>query len=107
MGGAERAVQLVENQARTLLSALEDRLQWEIPAEHAIMHWLIRHAAYLLTKFHIGADHMTGYQRLHGKGSSERTAELGEHVLIYVPKKRRKKLDPIWRHGLLGSCMEL
>ena len=106
-GGAERAVQLVENQARTLLAALEDRLQWQIPPQHAIMHWLIRHASYLLSKFHFGGDHLTGYQRLHGRGSSERIAEFGEHVLYYVPKKRRTKLEPIWRHGIfLGRAWD-
>ena len=45
-GYAERAVQLVEDQARTLKAALEDRLQRRIPCEHALMRWLLFHAAY-------------------------------------------------------------
>ena len=99
-GMTERAVQLVEDQARVLKAALEDRLGCAVPLTHAVMHWLIRHAAYLLTKFHVGGDHLVGYQRLHGKMSQERIAEFGEHVLYYIPKKRRGKFDPKWRHGV-------
>ena len=40
-GYAERAVQLVEDQARTLKAALEDRMQTRIPCDHALMRWLI------------------------------------------------------------------
>ena len=49
-GASERAVQLVEDLARTLKSALEERIGWTIPATHALMQWLLRHASYLLTK---------------------------------------------------------
>ena len=55
-GAAERAVQLVEDQARTLKSALEDRLGRKVPEEHPVMHWLIRHASFVLTNYHYGAD---------------------------------------------------
>ena len=40
-GAAEKGVQLVEDQCRTLKAALEDRLAWKIPEGHAIMHWLM------------------------------------------------------------------
>ena len=64
------------------------------------MHWLTRHASYLLTKHHVGTDHCTGYQRLHGKGSRERVAEFGEHVLYFAQARRRSKLEPKWRRGV-------
>ena len=99
-GAVKRAVQIVEVQARTLLAALSDRIGWEIPAEHPIMHWLVHHSAYLLTRFHAGEDGLTPYQRLHGKSAPDRIAEFGERVLWFVPVKRRAKLEPKWRNGM-------
>ena len=100
-GLAERSVKLVEDQVRTLKSAYEDRLQWKIPANHPLLHWSIHHAAYLITKYHVGTEGMTRYQRLHGKCSMERIAEFGKRIVWFVLVKRRAKLDPRWRNGLL------
>ena len=33
-------------------------------------------------------------------GGLERTAEFGEKVLWYCPKKRKAKLEPRWRYGV-------
>ena len=52
-GVTERGVQLAEDQARTLKAALEDHLGWTIPATHPLMHWLLRHAAYPSTNYHV------------------------------------------------------
>ena len=93
-------MQLVEDQARTLKVALEDRIAWTIPEDHTIMPWLIYHSAYLLTHHSPGRDGLTGYQRLHGKQSMQRIAEFGERVLWYTPKKARSKLAPRWRNGV-------
>ena len=90
---------MVEDQARTLNAASEGRIQHVVAQNHPVMHWLIRHASHLLAKFHIGADRMTGYQRLRGKTSTERIAEFGEHDLCFFPRKKRAKMDPKWRHG--------
>ena len=65
------------------------------------MHWIIRHAAYLRIKFHVGAGGLPGCQRLHGKSSSERIAKCGEHVLFYIPKRNRARVELRWRHGFV------
>ncbi|CAE7525656.1 unnamed protein product [Symbiodinium natans] len=51
-GFVERACRSVQEQARTLLSMLHERLQCEFPANHAIFPWLVRHASWLLHHFH-------------------------------------------------------
>ena len=99
-GAAGRAVQMFEDQTRTLKSALEEHIGWEIPVDHPLFGWILHHAAFLLTKFHVGNDGLTGYQRLHGKGSLDRVAEFGERVMWYVPVKRRLKHEPKWRNGI-------
>ena len=59
-GAAERAVKMVEDQTRTLKSALEEHIGWEIPVDHPLFGWILHHAAFLLTKFHVGNDGLTG-----------------------------------------------
>ena len=70
------------------------------------MHWVFRHAGFLLTKYHVGADHLTGYMRLHGKARRfDRLAELGDSIMWYVPKKRRTKLEQKLRAGVFLGKM--
>ena len=99
-GAVEKAVQMVKNQLVTLKLALEDRLSWEIPLDHPIIHWLIHHAAYVLTRVVPGENGLTQYQRMHGRTSMDRIAEFGERVLFFVPAKRRRSLEPKWRNGI-------
>ena len=99
-GQAERSVQMVEDMVRTLKAALEDRLEIRIESTSPSMRWLFMHAGFLLSKYHVGPDHMTGFMRLHGKTSHlDRLAGFGEHVLWFVPAKRRTKLERKWRSG--------
>ena len=49
-GRAERAVQMIEDQARTLKSALETRIGARIGSTHPVMAWLIRHSAIILNR---------------------------------------------------------
>ena len=86
---------MVEDLVRTLKAALEDRIRQKIPCSSPLMHWIFRHAGFLLTKYHVGPDHLTGYMRLHGKSVHfDRNAELGESILGYGPKKGKTKLEP-------------
>lgn len=104
---AERSVQMLEDMARTLKLALEDRIDAKIPCNHPIMAWIPDHAAMLLTKCHVGPDGKSGYERLHGKPPRDRLAEFGEVVFYYVPKKLRGKMAARWRVGIfIGNIKE-
>ena len=50
-GLAERAVQSVEGQVRTMKLALQDRNRCGISSDQPIMHWMVMHAAFLLTVY--------------------------------------------------------
>ena len=80
-GLAERAVQALEDQARTLLVALEARIKVPIPSDHAVLTWAVEHASCILNNFQIVPDGLIPYGRLHGKQSRQHICELGEHVL--------------------------
>ena len=43
-GSVENAVKLVKGMVRTLMLALEARIQGEVPVMHPIMLWLVEHA---------------------------------------------------------------
>ena len=44
-GRAERAVQTIEDQLRTLKSAIGSRTNPRIPSDHPVMRWLVEHSA--------------------------------------------------------------
>ena len=80
-GAAEKAVQDVSGQVRTLKLALEARLGIAIPETSAIMDRAIEHAAYLLSRCSIGHDGVTPYERLTGRKWVRSIVEIGETVL--------------------------
>ena len=106
-GRAERAVQQIEDQARTLKSALESRIGLRIGSTHLVMAWLVGHCAIILNRFSVNPDGKTPYEVLHGKRAPDRFVELGERVYFYVPKRLRYKLDMRWQLGVcvgVSSC---
>ena len=98
-GRAERAVQTVVDQIRTLKSALESRLDKRLPADHAVFRWLVEHTVSLINRFKVHEDGQTAYQALHGQRASEKVVEFGEQVFFSVPKRLRSKLCRRWRLG--------
>ena len=105
-GLAERSVGIFEDHFRTIKAALEIKLKQRLPSAHPVTAWIVEHAAWLLNKFHLGADARTAYGRLHGREGRERICEFGEVVMWYVPKKMRAKLDQRWRYGVfLGRAL--
>ena len=98
-GLAERSIQALVGQVRTLKLSLESRLNSRLPCHHPVFVWMVEHAADVLNHYQPGTEGRTAHGRLHGKEVSEHIAEFGERILYYVPKKQRAKLDPRWRYG--------
>ena len=106
-GLAERAVQALEGQVRTMKLALESRIECDITRDHPIMHWMAMHAAFLLTVCHEDANGTTGYEHWHGQKAKFKMPEFGETILYFIPTKRRHSLDAKLKFGIcLGrSCL--
>ena len=105
-GKSERGVQLVEDLIRTLKSAFEARLGMRLGSTHPVMYWLVEYASVLLSKYSVGNDGCTAYQKLHGKRAHEKLVEFGEKVLYFIPKAKRAKLDKIFGLGVyLGRAL--
>ena len=77
-GSAEVGVRLLKGHLRTLRSCLESRLGFRVPVRHAVMSWLVRHAAALVTWCAKGHDGQTAYQRVRGREFRTKLLSFGE-----------------------------
>ena len=112
-GFVERAVQSVQGVVRTLRSALESRWGVRLSVDHGIWTWITEYAGWLLTRFQVGSDGKTAYERVKGKPARVQGFEFGEGVLW---KRKRGggplgKLTCMWEDGVFlgvkGSTAEL
>jgi len=113
-GAVERAIQSVEGQVRVLKDALETRWGVKIKAANAVIPWIMEYAAYLLSRFEVGHDGKTAFERCKGKKAKVLGLEFGEAILW-----RRKpvggalgKLSVMWADGVFlgmkgrtGECI--
>ena len=77
-GSAEVAVRLLKGHLRTLRSSLEAQIGFRIPVRHALMTWLVRHAAALISWCAKGHDGQTAHQRVRGREFRTRLLTFGE-----------------------------
>ena len=87
-GAAEKAVQDVVGQARCLMLGLEARLKENLDPGLPFVQWLVRHAAFLLTRYSVGHDGLTPWRRLTGRNQTGVVVELGERVFAKLSLKR-------------------
>ena len=66
-GAVERAVREVKGMTRTLRSHLEEKIRKKIKLDDPIVPWIVRHAAYLITRCRVGPDGKTAMQKLKGR----------------------------------------
>ena len=55
-GKAERSVQMLEDQVRTLKSAMETNLKIRLAISHPMIHWLVRHCCTNMNRFAVNPD---------------------------------------------------
>ena len=105
-GRAERTVQMVEDQIRTLKAALEAHIGAMVLCDGPITRWLVQHAADVINKSAVNPSGHTPYEDLHGKKPRERRIEFGERVFYSEPKQGRAKMDVRWKIGIfLGHTL--
>ena len=87
-GPCEKAVQDVTAHFRAIKFCLEYRLGREIEASEKIIEWALPHSAYLLSRFSVGHDGMTPYERTTGRKWRRPLVEFGELVLAKLALRR-------------------
>lgn len=107
-GTIERAIQDVEGQIRVLRAALEERINVQIKLSDAIVPWMIRHAACLITRYRVRPSGRTSYQLMKGRRASGKILEFRESIQFKIPKTKIMpgKFEDRWDEGIyLGFDM--
>ena len=58
--------------------------------------WLVRHCAWSLTRFVIGADGQTAFKRQRGMDNVGETACFGEAIFYRIPLRTQTNMEPRW-----------
>jgi hypothetical protein len=101
-GAMENGVKLFKGVLRVHLAALEKKAGVLIPTDHPVIAWLVEHVADIMSKYLLGADGHSAYERLFGKPVREEGLEFGERVLYHKrhAQDRNVVLDGRWAPGL-------
>ena len=89
-------VQAIAEQVRVIRRGLEQRLDLRLLEKRPVTAWLVERAADLLSKYQVGDDGKTGYERWKGKPFHGEEIEFGEKILYRENMKasaKQNKLD--------------
>jgi hypothetical protein len=101
-GGVEGAIKILKGLLRVHLAALERRIGARFPSNHPVLTWLVEHVGDLITKYMVGVDGKTAYERLFGRPVREEALEFGEtlHWRHRPSKDMNVVLDARWSSGV-------
>lgn len=80
-GLAEKRVQKVTGLFRTTRSVLEHSIKETSPDDHPFLTWLVRDAARLHNRYHVGPDGRILWERVAGRRPGTSIADFGEKVM--------------------------
>ena len=100
-GSIEHAVQQIQGLVRTMRDALESRYMIRMDGNNHLLPWMVMHAAASCSRFNVGKDGETPYERVKGKPCQRKHIELGECVAGLRPGINDKfKADVRWMDGV-------
>ena len=99
-GIIERSVKDVHGQIRSMKSAIDERINTDLSGSSNVLCWLVEFAALLISRYSVGHDGKTPYERVKGRKSNMFGFESGERVLFRrVPVSAKlAKLDSLLEH---------
>ncbi len=90
-GFVENSVRRTKNQIRTFKAQLEAELKTNIKAEAAILQWLVRWAGVSLSRYVVGKDGRTPYERIRTRRCHAPLARFGE--MVFFKRSGKPKLQ--------------
>eukprot|EP00971_Amphidinium_carterae_P292441 5805252-Amphidinium_carterae.2 len=102
-GLAEGAVRDVKAQCRVLAHALQELHQVELHPRHAILPWLVMHAAGSMSRGQVGPDGRTPHERLRGVPYRRMLPPFGEIVMARDDSKESRVQQRWHRVIFLGA----
>ena len=92
-GRIERKIREVKGLIRTLRSGLKTTSGSKVSLESSIVPWIVRHAAYILTRCQVMPCGRTALTRIKGQKTHRPLVAFGEAVLFKVPKTANRVGD--------------
>ena len=107
-GDIENAIREIGKEIRTLKSSTESKIGRRIASNHPILAWLPAHAAFLISRYAVGADGKTAYERSRGKKYKRELVPFAEriHFIVPGPKRHMNKLESKWSTGRFVGCVQ-
>jgi len=106
-GEVENAIKQVQGMTRTLKDLIEAYGPMEIDPTHNISPWMVEYAAQLLSRYKVGEDGKTPYERIKGKKFKTPLVTFGERVRFLKSESVGKnKWDCRWSHGIFLGIRE-
>ena len=96
---AERTLQTVRAQSRTLVNYVEHQIEAKFPDSHPIYMWSLLHNASLLNRFHVHSSlGCTPFQSLFGRPYKGRVANFGQDM--HGISQKKTKYTAQWTRGI-------
>ena len=102
-GSAEENGRRLRGQIKVFLSQIEERASVKLQATDPILQWLIRWAAMAYSRYKVGEDGRTAYERQKGRRCNLEVVPFGELVRykqLGETSAERKSLDTTWFEGV-------
>ena len=109
-GAVEEAGKTVREYTRVLKEQVEDKAKIKLKPDDNIVQWMVRWAAFICSRYVVGKDGKTGYERRRGRRCKIPSLPFAECVWykqIREGKDRQNKFDTEIREGIwLGHARE-
>ena len=102
-GRIEEAGKTIRGFVRVMKSQIEEKAGIKIEGKDIITQWMIRWAAMIPSRFLVGKDGKTAFERRRGRRCDIPTEILGEKVWyreLSTKTERKDKLETQWKEGL-------
>ena len=102
-GMVEGAGRIVREFTRVLKIQMEDKAGIKVGSDDAVLQWAIRWAAMMVSRFMVGTDGKTGYERRRGRKCTIPVIPFGEKIWykeIRDGKDRKHKLETEEKEGI-------
>ena len=100
IGAAEHAHGVLGDQVRALVKHVMDRTGFDIHPATMLFAWLLKHAVYLLNRFHVTSTGVTPIYAATGVEPREPLAVFGEVVHAKIPAALASKTAMRWHKGI-------
>ena len=99
-GKIENANKVINIVCRAMWLSLEEHLGEKLPGDRIFLAWLVRHAAWSMTRVQVENGGRTAFVRVFGKAYTSEVLPFAERVMHKYTNVPTGNLDQKWGHGI-------